>query len=78
MMSSSVNVTESEFKEDDNFGADGVTNLAGRCEVLLRVGLSVLLFRGVNIIVCDTGRFSGVELSNERSVCDEVVAECDN
>jgi len=23
--------------------------------------------------VCDTGRFSGVELSRERSVCDEVV-----
>ena len=72
MMSSSVRVMESGCNEEDIFGADvngdGLTNLAGRIEELVMVELSDLLSRGVNIIVWDTGRFSGVELSNERKV----------
>lgn len=72
MMSSSVRLTESDGKEEDSLGADvngeGLTNLDERLEELVMAELSDLLLRGVNIMVWDTGRFSGVELSNERKV----------
>jgi len=63
IMSSSV----SGCKGEDIFG-EGWTSLDGSCDELVVVELSCLLLRGVNIMVWDTGRFSGVELSNERRV----------
>ena len=50
----------------------GVTKVA-----VLYVEVAALLLMGDRMRVWDTGRFSGVELSSERRVCDCVAAECE-
>ena len=44
---------------------------------VLYVEVAALLLMGDRMRVWDTGRFSGVELSSERRVCDCVAAECE-
>ena len=64
-------------KDSDSLVAVEVSGGGVTMVAVLYVEVAALLLMGDRMRVWDTGRFSGVELSSERRVCDCVAAECE-